>query len=491
VGWSINSRGRRSCACWRKPIQAIAINTDLDARYAALRAAATTQAAPDAAERKRHLRSLARALRKHRRPLERAVRADFGNRSVHETRLLELFLAHEAANVAARNVADWMAPQKRAVAKWYAPAHARIVWQPLGVVGIIAPWNYPILLAAGPLVGALSAGNRVLIKTSEHAPQTGEAFAAMIASIFASDHVSVIGGEADVAQAFSALPLDHLLFTGSTTNGKSVMRAAADNLTPVTLELGGKSPAIVGPDADLDVAAARIMTGKCSNAGQTCVAPDYVLVPEGSEDAFLAAAQAAVARRYPRLAGNPDYTTIVSDRHVRRLAGYLADARTQGARVVPLHPRETEIDPTTRMIPPLAVLAVSDDMQIMQDEIFGPLLPIRTYRTLDDAIAYVNARPRPLALYYFGERKPESERVIAQTISGGVTLNDTMLHVAQDDLPFGGVGPSGTGAYHGRDGFERFSHKKPIFAQARRNLLGLFEPPYGSRFDALFRLLMR
>jgi coniferyl-aldehyde dehydrogenase len=383
-----------------------------------------------------------------------------------------------------------MAPQKRSVAKWYAPASARVVWQPLGVVGIIAPWNYPILLAAGPLVGALAAGNRVLIKTSEHAPETGAAFAAMIAEAFADDHVSVIGGEADVAQAMSALPFDHLLFTGSTLHGRSVMRAAADHLTPVTLELGGKSPAIIGPDADIEVAAARIMTGKCSNAGQTCVAPDYVLIPADREAAFIAAAQAVVARRYPRLRGNPDYTTIISDRHFERLRAYLDDARALGARVVPLHARESELDSGSRTIPPLAILNASDEMHVMNEEIFGPLLPIVTYRDLGEAIAYVNARPRPLALYYFGDRHSDIERVIAQTTSGGVTLNDTMLHVAQDDLPFGGVGPSGMGAYHGRDGFERFSHKKSIFAQSRRNLLGLFEPPYGVRFDALFKLLM-
>ena len=470
-------------------MQAIVTSSDLAARFAALRAASAP--APDAKTRKGHLRSLAAALRKNKKPLERAVRADFGNRSVHETRLLELFLAHEAANVAAQHVATWMAPQKRHVATWYAPGNARVVWQPLGVVGIIAPWNYPILLAAGPLVSALAAGNRVLIKTSEHAPQTGAAFAAMIAEVFASDHVSVTGGEAEIAQAMSALPFDHLLFTGSTLHGRAVMRAAADNLTPVTLELGGKSPAIVGVDADIDLAAARIMTGKCSNAGQTCVAPDYVLIPEGREDAFVRAAQAIVVRRYPRLRGNPDYTTIVSDRHFTRLRDYLEDARALGARVVPLHPGESELDAASRTIPPLAVLNASDAMQVMNEEIFGPLLPIVPYRDLGGAISYVNARPRPLALYYFGDRPADIERVIAQTTSGGVTLNDTMLHVAQDDLPFGGVGPSGMGAYHGRDGFERFSHKKAIFAQSRRNLLGLFEPPYGPRFDALFKLLMR
>ena len=469
---------------------ATATELDLAGRFAALRVASTAPA-PDARMRKQHLRSLAHVLRKSKKPLERAVRADFGNRSVHETRLLELFLAHEAANVAAQNVARWMAPQKRSVAKWYAPASARVVWQPLGVVGIIAPWNYPILLAAGPLVGALAAGNRVLIKTSEHAPQTGAAFAAMIAEAFADDHVSVIGGEADVAQAMSALPLDHLLFTGSTLHGRSVMRAAADHLTPVTLELGGKSPAIIGPDADIAVAAARIMSGKCSNAGQTCVAPDYVLIPADREAAFVTAAQAIVARRYPRLRGNPDYTTIISDRHFERLRAYLDDARSHGARVVPLHARESELDSDSRTMPPLAILNPSDDMQVMNEEIFGPLLPIVTYRDLGEAISYVNARPRPLALYYFGDRQSDIQRVIAQTTSGGVTLNDTMLHVAQDDLPFGGVGPSGMGAYHGRDGFERFSHKKAIFAQSRRNLLGLFEPPYGPRFDALFKLLMR
>jgi aldehyde dehydrogenase (NAD+)/coniferyl-aldehyde dehydrogenase len=356
-------------------------------------------------------------------------------------------------------------------------------------VGIIVPWNYPVYLAAGPLVAALAAGNRVMLKLSEFTPRTAALFDELVQKYFGSDEVVVVTGDATQAADFSRLPFDHLLFTGSTAVGRHVMHAAAENLTPVTLELGGKSPAIVGGDANLAHAAERIVAGKMFNAGQTCIAPDYALVPERSVKAFVTEAKAVVARLYPDLASTADYSTIINDRHFARLAGYAEDAKTLGAEVIPLSDADPE--PQTRRMPPVAVLRVTDSMRVMQDEIFGPLLPIVPYRAIDDAIRYIAERPRPLALYYFGRDNGDIERVLRETHSGGVTLNDVILHIAQDDLPFGGVGPSGMGHYHGRDGFLAFSKAKGVFRQARLNGMGLFNPPYGQRFSRLIRLLLR
>ena len=365
----------------------------------------------------------------------------------------------------------------------------RLYQLPLGVVGIIVPWNYPLYLAIGPLTAALAAGNRALVKMSEFTPATAALLETLISRHFAGDEVAVVRGDAEVGQAFSRLPFDHLLFTGSTPVGHHVMRAAADHLTPVTLELGGKSPVIVAPDYPLAKAAERIMVGKCLNAGQTCIAPDYVLLPEGREEAFIAAAKAAVAACYPVLARSPDYSTVINDRHFARLSGYLEEAREKGASVMPLS--DVAADPGTRCFPPVLVRGVRDDMRVMQDEIFGPVLPIVSYRELGDAIAYINARPRPLALYVFDSDPARVERVLAETVSGGVTVNDTLLHIAQDELPFGGIGPSGMGHYHGHAGFLTLSKQKAIFRQSRLSGIGLFKAPYGVRFERLIRLLMR
>ena len=453
--------------------------------------AAASAAAPTAAERRAHLRTLERAIKRHAPMLADAICADFGNRSLHETRLMEIFPSVEGVRTARRHVAQWMQPQTRAVAPYFAPAKARVRWQPKGVVGIIVPWNYPVLLAMGPLVAALAAGNRVMIKMSELAPHAADAFAHVLRAAFPDEHVAVIAGDTEIAKTFAALPFDHLLFTGSTRVGRSVMHAAAENLTPVTLELGGKSPVIVGADAAIATVAARVMSGKCRNAGQTCVAPDYMLVPEERIPAFLEAARAIVGARYPTLLANPDYTSVVNAAHFDRLVAALDDARAKGARIESLHPTIDAHDRPTRTLPPTAILEPTDAMTVMQDEIFGPLLPIVSYRTLDEAIAFVNARPRPLALYYFGHRQADIERVLERTISGGVTLNDVIYHFAQENLPVGGIGPSGMGAYHGRDGFETFSHKRAVFEQARVNGLGLLEPPYGARFAAMLKLLIR
>jgi len=445
---------------------------------------------PDAETRDRSLSALGRLLHENIGAIAAAIAGDFGHRSHHETELLEIFPSLEAVEHARRNLRNWMKPQRRRVSLWFQPGRAEIMAQPVGVVGIVVPWNYPIYLAVGPLVGALAAGNRAMVKMSELAPATGALFEALVANYFRQDEVCVINGEVAVARAFGELPFDHLLFTGSTAVGRTVMRAAADNLTPVTLELGGKSPAILGPDYPVAAAAERILVGKCLNAGQTCIAPDYALVPEGRVREFTEAAARVVSECYPDPMRSPDYTAIVNDRHFARLAGYLDEARARGAQVRSLAP-EAMPDPATRRFPPTLVNYAPDDCRLMREEIFGPILPVVPYRDLEDAIAYVNARPRPLALYYFDRDERRIARVLTSTIAGGVTINDTLLHIAQERLPFGGVGPSGMGNYHGRDGFDAFSKRKSVFRQARLNAIGLFNPPYGKRFERLMRLLLR
>ncbi len=444
---------------------------------------------PTIAARQKTLESLERLVVENSEAFERSISADFGHRSVHETRLLELFPALSAIRGARKHVKGWMKSRRNWASMWFLPARTEIRPQPLGVVGIIVPWNYPMLLALAPISGALAAGNRVLVKMSEFTPATGELLKALCQKYFPAGEVQVVLGEADVAQAFSSLPFDHLLFTGSTSVGRHVMKAAAEHLTPVTLELGGKSPALVGPECRIDEAAQKIIFGKCVNAGQTCIAPDYVLVPRAQERAFAEAAQRAVESSYPALADNPDYTAIINARHRSRLLGYLDDALSKGAAVKVLHHEENVA--TSGKLAPTVVANVNDTMRIMQDEIFGPLLPLVPYDTLDDAIAYVNARPRPLALYYFGNFQDHIDKVLDHTVAGGVTVNETILHISQEHLPFGGVGPSGMGAYHGKAGFETFSKMKPIFHQSPVNGLFLFRPPFGKRFEALIKLLLK
>lgn len=458
--------------------------------FAAQAAARDRQGGLDLDQRLAALGALQALLARNTEALAHAVHADFGGRSHAETRLLEVFPALEAIRHARRNLAGWMKPRRARTNLWFLPGRSRVVLQPLGVVGIVVPWNYPVYLAVGPLVCALAAGNRALVKMSEIAPATGELVARLVAAELSPEVVAVVNGGPEVAKQFVALPFDHLLFTGSTAVGREVMRAAADNLTPVTLELGGKSPAIVGRAVDTAEAANRILFGKCLNSGQTCIAPDYAMVPAERLEAFVSAAQAAVARMYPRLRDNPDYTAVATPRHRERLAGLLAEARARGATLVEINPAGEDFAGSPKM-PPTLVVGAPDDARIMREEIFGPLLPVVPYGDIGEAIAYVNARPRPLALYVFDHDRRVIERVIATTVSGGVTVNETILHIAQDDLPFGGVGPSGMGEYHGRAGFETFSKRKAVFYQSRLNGLGLFRPPYGRRFEALLRVLAR
>jgi len=461
--------------------------TELDRLFALQRQAYAANPLPVSGQRLQWLKSLGELLVSEQQALIAAISQDFSHRSADETLLAELMPSLLAIKDARKHLKQWMKPSRRCVGIAFQPASAKVVYQPLGVVGIIVPWNYPLFLAVGPMIGALAAGNRVMLKLSESTPATGELIKRLFAQVFPEDLVAVVLGEAEVGMAFSRLPFDHLLFTGSTGIGKHVMRAAAENLTPVTLELGGKSPAIVSRDVPLKDAAERIAFGKTLNAGQTCVAPDYVLVPEERVEGFVEAYTQAVRAFYPTLADNPDYTAIINDRQLARLNHYLSDARDKGARVISLFEHGQG-----RRLPFSLLLDVNDEMDVMQDEIFGPLLPIVPYRDITQAFAYINQRPRPLALYYFGYDKREQQRVLEQTHSGGVCLNDTLLHVAQDDLPFGGVGPSGMGHYHGHEGFLTFSKAKGVFIKQRFNAARLIYPPYGKAIQRwVYKLFIR
>ena len=360
-------------------------------------------------------------------------------------------------------------------------AKAYIEYQPKGVVGVISPWNFPFNLTFTPLAGIFAAGNRVMIKPSEFTPRCSELMARMFASAYDESEVAVCTGGPDVGGAFARLPFDHLLFTGATSIAYHVMKAAAENLVPTTLELGGKSPVIVGDSADMALTAKRVMQGKTMNAGQICLAPDYVMVPENKSREFVKQAADAISTMFPTLKDNPDYTSVINQRHYDRLQGYLDDARAKGAEIVELNPAKEDFSQQPyHKIPPTLVLNPTDDMAIMKDEIFGPLLPVKTYSSMDEAIGYVNAHSRPLGLYYFGNDGAEQERVLTRTTSGGVSVNDVIMHVAMEDLPFGGIGPSGMGNYHGIDGFKTFSHGKAVFQQVSRDLTAMLRPPYGA-----------
>jgi coniferyl-aldehyde dehydrogenase len=410
----------------------------------------------------------------------RAISEDFGGRARQETLLLEVFPLVDTIRRAIRHLPQWMRPRPAATGWQFLPGQSRVVFQPLGAVGIIGAWNYPLLLSISPLVSALAAGNHAMLKPSELAPNTADLLARLAADLFPPEYVTVATGGPETGAAFATLAFDHLLFTGSTRVGKLIMRSASENLTPVTLELGGKSPALVHRDFPAHTAAGRIMAGKLYNAGQTCIAPDYALVHADARAEFVRLASAAVTAMYPTLVANPDFTRIINRDHYGRLRSLVEDARSKGAAVLELNPAGESANEDNRVMPPALLWNVTDEMAVMREEIFGPLLPLVTYNSLDEAIAYVNSRPRPLALYYFDYNSKRVEDLLARTVSGGVTVNDTILHIAQNDMPFGGVGPSGMGCYHGFDGFETFSKKKAVFFQSRFTTLGLLRPPYGT-----------
>ncbi|HEV3193880.1 MAG TPA: coniferyl aldehyde dehydrogenase [Polyangiaceae bacterium] len=455
-----------------------------------LREASRKDGIPSADARIASLESLGQSLARHKDAVAEAIANDFGGRSKHETLIVDVFTVLAAIKHVKAHLRGWMDAEHRETSWVFLPSTCEVVRQPLGVVGIISPWNYPVQLCLSPLVSVLAAGNRAMIKPSELVPNTADVLARIVSEALPADQVVVVTGGAHVGEAFARLPFDHLVFTGSTRVGKLVMRAASENLVPVTLELGGKSPAVVGADFDTRIAAARIMAGKTFNGGQTCVAPDYALIPEGTEQAFVEGCAAAVAHLYPTLANNPDYTAIVSDPHHARIRALVADAKARGAKVVELNPAGEAFDAASRKMVPTLVLETNGEMACMQEEIFGPVLPVVTYRELADAIRYINDRPRPLAVYYFGHDREATERVLSETVSGGVTINETTLHVLQDDLPFGGVGPSGMGRYHGREGFETFSQQKAVYRQSRISTTALLRPPYRKTADRLLRFLL-
>ncbi len=446
---------------------------------------------PTLAARKADLLKLKNAVRARLPELERSLNSDFQGRSAKETAILEGVAIVQGINYLRRNLKGWMRPQKRHVAMQFRPGHARVVYQPLGVVGIMSPWNFPVGLSLMPLATAIAAGNRAMIKPSEFTPATSDLLAKMLSDIFPEEQVAVVTGGPDVGAAFSALPFDHLVFTGSTPVGKAVMKAASANLVPVTLELGGKSPVIVGKGSSLERAAASIAFGKLSNGGQICVAPDYALIPENEVDAFLAAYDKAVRSLYPDGPASGDFTSIINERHYGRLRALLDEARAKGARVIEVGANPAAARTRPHTLAPTVVLGATDDMGIMSEEIFGPVLPIVPYRDFDEAVARINAGPRPLALYYFGGNGEDRRKVLERTTSGNVTINDTLLHYAQDDLPFGGVGSSGMGAYHGIEGFKSLSHAKGIFEQSRWNLTGALRPPFGWLSGFVTQFLLR
>ena len=414
-----------------------------------------------------------------------ALSADFGHRSTDQSIMSDVVGCLGGLKEAKKQLRKWMRPDHRSSTFPFnlAGGKSRVEYQPLGTVGLITPWNFPMAMTFSPLAGIFSAGNRVMMKPSEYTPRTAELMARMFSKAFDENEVAVFTGGPEVGQAFSALPFDHIIFIGATSVGKNIMRAAAENLVPVTLELGGKSPTIIGKSSKMQTSTDRIMNGKMLNAGQICLAPDYVYVPKGQEDAFVASAQRSVATMYPTLKENPDYTSVINQRHYDRLQGYISDARSKGARIVEINPANEDFSQQpAHKIPPTLLLDVSEDMKIAQEEIFGPLLMVKTYAGIDEVIDYVNAHPRPLALYYFGNDQAEKQRVLDRTTSGGVAINDVMMHVAQEDLPFGGVGASGMGSYHGYDGFKNFSHAKAIYEQGGRFDLGRFvRPPFTPR----------
>ncbi|MGE8683494.1 MAG: coniferyl aldehyde dehydrogenase [Acinetobacter sp.] len=432
---------------------------------------------PTAKERIDRLARLKRILVKYQDQFADAINQDYGNRSVGETKIGELLTCLEHIKYYSKHLTGWMKPSKRHVGIIHQPAKAWVQYQPLGVVGIIAPWNYPLLLSIGPLICALAAGNHAMIKISSSSAAFGAVLEKALAEAFPQELVAVVNGGGQISDDFSHLAFDKIIFTGSTNVGKTVMAAAAENLVPVILELGGKSPVLVHPSIDLADVAQRLAVGKLWNAGQTCVAPDYVFLPRGKTAEFLDHYKVCVEEMYPSIAHNQDYTSIINDKQYNRLQGYLENARDQGAQIISFNPQQEDVD-AVRKIAPTVLTGVTPEMQIMQHEIFGPILPIMEYDQIDEVIAFINSRPRPLALYYFDFDQARADYVAQRTHSGHFGQNTVLTHVAQDDLPFGGVGASGMGKYHGPEGFFSLSHERSVMSNPKLYSLKFILPPF-------------
>ena len=426
-----------------------------------------------------------------------ALQKDFGNRDPKSSFLTEIASTIGVLEHAIKNVDKWTKDEKRPsnvdrpffirMLMGFLGSKSYIKYQPLGTVGVISPWNFPVNLILAPLGGIFAAGNRAMIKPSELTPVTSEVTKKMFEAYFDKSEAAVFTGDAEVGAAFSALPFDHLLFTGGTQIGKKVMKAASDNLVPVTLELGGKSPVIVDENADLSEVAKKVMRGKTMNAGQICLAPDYLMLPKGKSEEFAKASNEAVSEMFADLKYNEDYTSVINERHYERINELVSDAKEKGAEVIQINPAEEDFEQQElHKIPPTLVLNPTDEMKIMQEEIFGPVLPIKEYEDFDETVNYVNSKDRPLGLYLFSKDKNKEKKVLDNTTSGGVTLNDVIWHIGQEELPFGGVGPSGTGSYHGHDGFKEFSHAKAVYKQFSADLMAQMMPPYkGKMFESM------
>ena len=460
---------------------------DLNSEFQALKQSYESQRYPELALRRRKLDQLAKLLKDNESNFIEAISEDFSYRSSFETELAEIYPSLKSISHAKKQLQTWAAPDKRSVSVWFKPAKARVMYQPKGVVGVIVPWNYPLYLALGPLIGAIAAGNRVMLKMSEFTPKFSQLFAELCHQYLGKDWVRVINGGPETGEAFSKLPFDHLLFTGSGRVGQKVMQAASENLTPVTLELGGKSPTIIDSSFPLKTAVERLFFGKLLNAGQTCLAPDYVFVHEGKLKEFKQLALKTAQAFYPEWTSS-GYTALASEKQFKRYQDLLKDATDKGAEVVPLF-KSTEAK--GRKTPPVLLFNTTEDMLVRQDEIFGPMMPVVPYTKHSEVIESINQNPRPLALYLFSYNKAVTSDYMLKTISGGVTLNDTILHVSQEELPFGGIGASGMGHYHGHEGFKTFSKAKSIFKQSRFAGTKLMYPPHNKFANWLLGLMKR
>ncbi|MEC8186311.1 MAG: coniferyl aldehyde dehydrogenase [SAR324 cluster bacterium] len=448
---------------------------------------------PELETRRDRLQRLLKGLEEREEAFTQAISTDFGQRSAFETANYDITVTLADIKYQIRNLARWMRIRKRSVPLHLMPGRARIVPQPLGVVGVISPWNFPVFLSLSPVAGAIAAGNRVMLKPSEWTPKTSALLAELASETFEPDEFAVFEGGIETGRAFSELPFDHLLFTGSTRVAKEVSNSAAKNLTPLTLELGGKSPALVCPGANLKRAAERIVFGKLANAGQICIAPDYVFVERAKFHDFIEMLQTYIKKAYPRLNNNPDYTSIISADHFSRLIRMIAEAREAGAEIISINPDGETLEPSARKIPPTLILRPNPTLGVMQEEIFGPILPVLSYEKIEEAIEFVQHRARPLALYLFTEKTRERERILRETVSGGVAVNEVLFHCVCLTLPFGGVGASGVGSYHGQAGFDTFSHLKPVFIQPRFNFNFFLVPPITPMkrlFAKIFRKLV-
>lgn len=475
-----------------KPVAtAVTKPDDLKAVLAKQRDAFNADPNPDWTSRKVKLETLRDLILGHEEDFTAAISADFGNRAVEETIIAEIMVIKGGISHALKHTPKWMKSRKAPVALQYKPAKNVIIPQPLGVVGIISPWNYPLQLAIMPLIGVLGAGNRAMIKPSEYTPRLSQLLKEVLAKGFTEEEVFVATGGVDVAAAFSGLTFDHLVFTGSTSVGRIVGEAAGKNLVPVTLELGGKSPVIIDDSANMDITVPRITNGKLLNAGQTCVAPDYVLMPEAKINAFSEAMLKKAEEFYPKVAGNDDYTSIIADAHYARLQDLLEDAENKGAKIQVAGTDDKQQLAKERRVPLTIVTDTTPDMRIMQEEIFGPLLPVVASESLDASLDTIQKGERPLALYWFGEDKAKRDKVLHNSISGGVSINETAWHVVQEDMPFGGVGPSGMGAYHGEAGFKSFSHFKGVFIQSRFSQGKNLFPPYTEKTQKMLGLMKK